>query len=107
MTAPNLGNLVLHAYAKVTGATGAVTDAVNIIDVTRSGPGIYLVNLATEIDDTQRFVAVTPNAAVDASVIKNVAGQTDSVVAVLAFDAIAAAADIDFEVAVYRISTPS
>ena len=106
MAAPNLGNLTLHAYCKVSAATPpVVADPVNIgaLSVTRTGAGIWVVNLGTEIDDTQRMVVLTPVMGVDVSITKNPAVQTDSTIGVLAFDVAGAAGDIAWEIAVYRI----
>ena len=107
MTAPNLGNLTLHAYAKVSAATPpVVTDAVNVTGATRTGAGITVVTLGSEIDDTQRMVIVTSTLATQGSVQKDPGVQTDSTVGVLGFVA-AVASDVSYEIAVYRTSKPS
>lgn len=109
MTTPNINSgLILHAYAKVSAATPPVlSDEVNITGVVRTAEGIWVVTLATEIDDTQRSVLLTPVMGVDVSITKDPAVQTDSTVGVLGFDAVAAAGDIAWEITVFRIASPS
>ena len=107
MTAPNLGNLVLHAYAKVSAATPPViSDAVNVTGASRTGAGITVVTLGSEIDPTQRFVAVTSTLATQGSVQKDPAVQTDGTVGVLGFVA-AVATDVPYEISIFRVSVPS
>ncbi len=108
MTVPNINNsLQLHAYAKVSAATPPiVTDPVNISGVTRTGAGIWVATLGSEIDDTQRMVVLTGVLATHTTMVKDPAVQTDSTIGVLAF-ALAVAADTAFEILVYRIASPS
>tara|TARA_R100001244_G_scaffold132394_1_gene108859 strand:- start:8444 stop:8764 length:321 start_codon:yes stop_codon:yes gene_type:complete len=102
MTAPNLGTFNVHAAGKVTAETATLADGVNTVGVTRTGLGVYVINLGTEIDDTVRHTSVQARFASAGIVQLNPAVQTDSTVGVLAFTAAGAAADIDFEYLVQR-----
>ena len=68
---------------------------------------VWVINLGTEIDETQRWTGLTPLFATDVSITKDPAVQTDSTVGVLGFTILGAAGDIAWEFAIWRISTPS
>ena len=107
---PNIPNsLQLHAAANVSAATPpVVTGAVNTTGVARSGVGIWVITLATEIDQLDRKVVLTPEAAAaDVAIVKiDPDVQTDSTIGVLGFDTLAAPvlADIAWEFLVYRVA---
>ena len=61
MTSPNLQGMIVHAAGRVA-AGGALTNGINIASVVRNGVGDYTVNLASEIDATQRYIHITPTA---------------------------------------------
>jgi hypothetical protein len=106
MTAPSLGpTFGLHAAGKIDGATGALTDGVNILSVVRNGLGDYTVTLGSAIDATARHLSLTANSA--GSLESDPAGNTDNSLQILAKDAAGAAADVSIDLAIFRTSVPS
>lgn len=114
MTTPFITDgLAVHAYAKVSAATPpVVTDPVNIdptLSITRTSTGVWVVNLGTEIDFTQRAVSLVVNQAAAGQVQLDPAVQTDSTIGVLGFidDAVTgipAAGDVAWEIKVERVN---
>ena len=106
MTAPYLGpSFGLHSHAKVTGGTGAIANNVNITGAVRNGIGDYTINLGSEIDPTTRSCLITPRSPGIVELAPG--GDTDGSLQVLTKDAAGAAADVDFEVTIFRTSVPS
>ena len=102
MTAPNLGTLNLHAAGKVVGATAALSDGVNTVDVTHTGVGIFVLNLGTEIDASERHASIVARSGAGSIVQLDPAVQTDSTIGILCFTNAGAAADIDFDFSIVR-----
>jgi len=105
MSEPNLGRLNLHAYGRVT-AAGVLSNGVNVLSVVKGAAGLYTVNLGSEIDPTQRYVAVGVVGAVGGFGQRDAAGDTDSALAPRTFNVAGAATDLDFEFFVYRTNLP-
>ena len=106
MTAPYLGpSFGLHSFAKVTGATGATLDNVNVAGAVRNGPGDYTITLGSEIDPTTRSCLITPRGAGFVELAPG--GDTDATLQILTKNPAGAAADVDFEVSIFRTAVPS
>lgn len=105
---PNISPAIsLHASAEVSAATPpVVTSNNNIASVTRTGAGIWVVNLATELDLADRIVTLTPIQANHGVLTLDPAVQTDSTIGVLGF-LLAVATDLRWTIKVERINTPS
>lgn len=108
MTAPFLGpSFGLHAFGKITGASGALTNPVNMTNSVRNGAGDYTLTLGSEIDATTRHSSLTVRGATDGKAVLEPAGEADGTVNVKTFNTAGAAADVDFEIAVFRTAVPS
>lgn len=106
MTAPFLGpSFGLQSFGKIVGGTGALSAQVNMTGVVRNGLGDYTLTLGSEIDPSVRHVSITARGAGVPELAPG--GDTDNTLQVLTKDAAGAAADVDFEVAVFRTSVPS
>jgi hypothetical protein len=100
---------LVHSYAKVSAATPpVVTNPVNIAaaSVTRTGAGIWVVNVGTPIDFTARSVILTSFFATHGVLELDPAVQTDTTIGVLGF-LLAVASDLAWEITVLRISQPA
>ena len=107
MTTPNIGNLIIHAACRLVGVTGGISNIVNIVSAIRNSDGDYTITIGSEIDVNQRHVIFTVLAPVSFFVQSNTAGETDSILQVLAFNNAGAAADPDFiNILVLRTQLP-
>ena len=91
------------ASAKVTGASGASSDRVNVSSVTRTGAGVYAVLLTSGLVVTERHISLTLRDT-SAGMIAVVANGTTTFT-VNTFDDAGAAADRDFEFAVLQTTS--
>lgn len=92
----------LHAFAKVDGATGVISSSVNFVLGIRMGVGVYTLLFDSAIDDSQANIMITPVSAMDVSCVKASGAFANSVL-VRAFNSAGVWADVDFDIAVYRI----
>lgn len=105
MTAPSLGpTFGLHAFAKITGASGALVDTVNMTGSVKNGTGDYTLTIGSEIDPATRHVSITARGAGTVELAPG--GDTDGALQILTKNAAGAAADLDCEVAIFRTSLP-
>lgn len=104
MSVPHLGNLTLHAYCKVNAAAATVSDQINVASINDNGVGLFTVVLGTQINPNQRHLSVTLFSEGVAEINDN---SSPAAFAVLTKTLAGAPADIDFEVAVFRVEVPS
>jgi len=88
------------ASGKVTGATGALTDGVNVTSSTRTGAGVYDIVLSSSLADTNRHVSLTVRGG--AGVAVETGAPTGTTFTVSTFDMAGNPADIDFTLAVLQ-----